>query len=153
LHLMGFEAKEGEAEKELVQRFNIELLQGQWGCVPRSLPPRGSRLRLRGPPPRLRVRALTQCCSNSQWARTTRLRCEGARAWQGQSWAWTTTSRPRSKCASQSYGRCSRRPRPQASAQPNFSSMALGFARPPLSKGAGTKETYAWYYETCMGVV
>jgi hypothetical protein len=29
LHLMGFEAKEGEAEKELVQRFNIELLQGQ----------------------------------------------------------------------------------------------------------------------------
>jgi hypothetical protein len=29
LHLTGFEAKEGETENELVQRFNIELLQGQ----------------------------------------------------------------------------------------------------------------------------
>jgi hypothetical protein len=26
---MSFEAKEGETEKELVQRFNTELLQGQ----------------------------------------------------------------------------------------------------------------------------
>ncbi|CAM6022503.1 unnamed protein product [Sphagnum balticum] len=26
---MGFEAKEGETKKELVQRFNTELLQGQ----------------------------------------------------------------------------------------------------------------------------
>jgi hypothetical protein len=37
--------------------------------------------------------------------------------------------------------------------QSNFSSMALKFARPPLSRGVGTKETYAWYYGTCMGVV
>ncbi len=29
LHLTSFEAKEGETEKELVQRFNIKLLQGQ----------------------------------------------------------------------------------------------------------------------------
>jgi hypothetical protein len=29
LRLVGFEAKEGETKKELVQRFNIELLQGQ----------------------------------------------------------------------------------------------------------------------------
>jgi hypothetical protein len=29
LRLTSFEAKEGETEKELVQRFNIELLQGQ----------------------------------------------------------------------------------------------------------------------------
>jgi hypothetical protein len=29
LHLTGFEAKEGETKKELVQRLNIELLQGQ----------------------------------------------------------------------------------------------------------------------------
>jgi hypothetical protein len=29
LYLMGFEAKEGETEKELVQRLNTELLQGQ----------------------------------------------------------------------------------------------------------------------------
>jgi hypothetical protein len=29
LRLTGFEAKEGETEKELVQRFNTELLQGQ----------------------------------------------------------------------------------------------------------------------------
>jgi hypothetical protein len=29
LRLMGFEAKEGETEKELVQRFNTELLQDQ----------------------------------------------------------------------------------------------------------------------------
>ncbi len=29
LRLTGFEAKEGETEKELVQRFNIKLLQGQ----------------------------------------------------------------------------------------------------------------------------
>ncbi len=29
LRLMGFEAKEGETEKELVQRLNIKLLQGQ----------------------------------------------------------------------------------------------------------------------------
>jgi hypothetical protein len=29
LHLMSFEAKEGETEKELVQRLNTELLQGQ----------------------------------------------------------------------------------------------------------------------------
>ncbi len=29
LHLMGFEAKEGKTKKELVQRLNIELLQGQ----------------------------------------------------------------------------------------------------------------------------
>jgi hypothetical protein len=28
LCLMGFEAKEGETEKELMQRFNIELQQG-----------------------------------------------------------------------------------------------------------------------------
>jgi hypothetical protein len=28
LHLTGFEAKEGETEKELVQRFNTKLLQG-----------------------------------------------------------------------------------------------------------------------------
>jgi hypothetical protein len=28
LRLMGFEVKEGEIEKELVQRFNTELLQG-----------------------------------------------------------------------------------------------------------------------------
>jgi hypothetical protein len=29
LHLTGFEAKEGETKKELVQQFNTELLQGQ----------------------------------------------------------------------------------------------------------------------------
>jgi hypothetical protein len=29
LRLTGFEAKEGETEKELVQRFNIEFLHGQ----------------------------------------------------------------------------------------------------------------------------
>ncbi|CAK9198972.1 unnamed protein product [Sphagnum troendelagicum] len=29
LRLIGFEAKEGEPEKELVQRLNIELLEGQ----------------------------------------------------------------------------------------------------------------------------
>jgi len=29
LHFTGFEAKEGETENELVQRLNIELLQGQ----------------------------------------------------------------------------------------------------------------------------
>jgi hypothetical protein len=29
LHLTGFEAKEGKIEKELVQWFNTELLQGQ----------------------------------------------------------------------------------------------------------------------------
>jgi hypothetical protein len=29
LHLTSFEAKEGETEKELVQRFNTKLLQGQ----------------------------------------------------------------------------------------------------------------------------
>jgi hypothetical protein len=29
LRLTGFEIKEGETEKELVQRFNTELLQGQ----------------------------------------------------------------------------------------------------------------------------
>jgi hypothetical protein len=29
LRLMGFEAKEGETKKELVQRLNTELLQGQ----------------------------------------------------------------------------------------------------------------------------
>jgi hypothetical protein len=29
LHLTSFEAKEGETEKELVQRLNTELLQGQ----------------------------------------------------------------------------------------------------------------------------
>jgi hypothetical protein len=29
LHLTGFEAKEGETEKELVHRLNTELLQGQ----------------------------------------------------------------------------------------------------------------------------
>jgi hypothetical protein len=29
LHLMGFEVKEGEPKKELVQRLNTELLQGQ----------------------------------------------------------------------------------------------------------------------------
>jgi len=49
-----------------------------------------------------------------------------------------------------------KRPRQQASApfgmQPNSLSMALRFARPPLSKGAGTRETYAWYYGTCIGV-
>ncbi len=28
LHLTGFEAKEGETEKELVQRLNTKLLQG-----------------------------------------------------------------------------------------------------------------------------
>jgi len=28
LHLMGFKAKEGKTKKELVQRLNIELLQG-----------------------------------------------------------------------------------------------------------------------------
>jgi hypothetical protein len=29
LRLMGFEAKEGKTEKELVQRLNIKLLQGK----------------------------------------------------------------------------------------------------------------------------
>jgi hypothetical protein len=29
LRLMGFGAKEGETEKELVQQLNIEMLQGQ----------------------------------------------------------------------------------------------------------------------------
>jgi hypothetical protein len=29
LRFIGFEVKEGETEKELVQRFNIKLLQGQ----------------------------------------------------------------------------------------------------------------------------
>ncbi len=29
LHLMGFDAKEDETEKELVQRLNTKLLQGQ----------------------------------------------------------------------------------------------------------------------------
>jgi hypothetical protein len=29
LHLTGFEAKEDETEKELVQQFNTKLLQGQ----------------------------------------------------------------------------------------------------------------------------
>ncbi len=29
MRLIGFEAKKGETEKELVQQFNIELLQGQ----------------------------------------------------------------------------------------------------------------------------
>ncbi len=29
LHLMGFKAKDGETKKELVQRFNTELLQGR----------------------------------------------------------------------------------------------------------------------------
>ncbi len=29
MRLTGFKAKEGETEKELVQRFNIEVLQGQ----------------------------------------------------------------------------------------------------------------------------
>jgi hypothetical protein len=29
LRLMGFKAKEGETEKELMQRLNTELLQGQ----------------------------------------------------------------------------------------------------------------------------
>jgi hypothetical protein len=29
LHLIGFEAKEGETEKKLVQRLNTEVLQGQ----------------------------------------------------------------------------------------------------------------------------
>jgi len=29
MHLMGVEAKEGETKKELVQRLNMKLLQGQ----------------------------------------------------------------------------------------------------------------------------
>ncbi len=60
------------------------------------------------------------------------------------------TSLPCYRHASWSYGRCSRRPRRQASvlsgAQPNSSLMALEFARPPLFRGAGTRKTYTWYY-------
>jgi NADH:ubiquinone oxidoreductase subunit F (NADH-binding) len=37
--------------------------------------------------------------------------------------------------------------------QSSFSSMALRFAHLPLSRGMGTRETYVWYYGTCMGVV
>ncbi len=82
---------------------------------------------------------------------------EGAKAWRGPSWAWTRTSHPHSKCTNQSCGHCSRRPRQQANASPSAQlsslSTTLRFAHPPLSRGVRIKETYAWYYGTCTGVV
>ncbi len=80
LHLMSIEAKEGETKKELVQRLNTELLQGQmklramvivamqqwpalvWAFVPTI------------------VACLDMCCSNLRQAKTARLRCEGTKA-------------------------------------------------------------------------
>jgi hypothetical protein len=38
------------------------------------------------------------------------------------------------------------------SVKSNFSSTTFGFARLPISRGMGTRETYTWYYGTCTRV-
>jgi hypothetical protein len=119
------------------------------------LSPSGNGLRLREPPPRRQAHGSTRCKFATSEDRQATLR--GTRAWRGPNWAWTKTSCPHNKRVNRSYGHCSRRPRRHASApsgtQLSSLSTTLRFSHPPLSRGVGTRETYAWYYGTCMGVV